>query len=90
MVAYPLHAAIKGEIGSNLFFCDQYVWEYANPTEKMFLYLDQTDLAMVIAAEDAHSAYFYDNRDGAITAKILTQNLLGEITELQERCVHPR
>jgi hypothetical protein len=90
VVAYPLHAAIEEEIGSNLFFCDQYVWEYANPTEKMFLYLDQTDVAMVVAAEDAHSAYFYDNRDGAITAKILTQNLLGKTKELSERCIHPR
>ncbi|MBD2059917.1 hypothetical protein H6F88_28670 [Oculatella sp. FACHB-28] len=90
LVAYPLHAAIEKEISSELFFCDQYVWEYANPTEQTLLYLDRVDLAMVVAAEDAHSAYFYDNSDGAITAKILTQNLLDETKKLRERCVHPR
>lgn len=90
LVAYPLHAAIENEIGSELFFSDQYVWQCANPSEQTLINLGQTDLAMVVAVEDAHSAYFYANLDGAITAKILTQNLLGETKKLSERCVHPR
>jgi len=90
LVAYPLYAAIENEIGSELFFSDQYVWQCANSYEQTLINVGQIDLAMVVAVEDAHSAYFYANLDGAITAKILTQNLLGETKKLSERCVHPR
>ena len=90
LIAYPLKAAIESEIGSNVLFFDQYVWQDANATEKALRNLGQSDLAMVIAAQDAHSSYFYDNLDGAITARIIRYNLLGEVESLAERCVNPR
>ncbi|WP_008315751.1 hypothetical protein [Leptolyngbya sp. PCC 6406] len=90
LMAYPLKAAIEDEISSKLLFFDQYVWQDANITEKTLRRLGQSDLAMVIAAEDAHSSYFYDNLDGAITARIIGHNLLGEIKKLEKRCVNPR
>jgi hypothetical protein len=45
---------------------------------------------MVVAAEDAHSSYFYDNLDGSITGRIIGYNLLGETKTLTERCISPR
>lgn len=90
LIAYPLKAAIEMEIDSALIFFDQYVWQYANGFEKALLNFGQSDLAMVIAAEDAHSSYFYDNLDGAITARIIGHNLSGETKKLVERCVSPK
>lgn len=90
LIAYPLKAAIEDEIGSQLLFCDQYVWQHANGTEKTLRNLGQPDTAMVVAAEDAHSSYFYDNLDGAITGRIITYNLLGETGKLLERCITPK
>ncbi len=87
LIAYPLKSAIEDEISPELLFFDQYVWQYANATEKTLINFGQSDLAMVVAAEDAHSSYFYDNLDGAITARIIGYNLLGEIKKLSERCV---
>jgi hypothetical protein len=90
LIAYPLKAAIEGEINSKLLFFDQYIWQDANGTEKTLRSFRQSDLAMVIAAEDAHSSYFYDNLDGAITGRIIGYNLLGETKKLAERCVCPQ
>lgn len=90
LIAYPLKAAIENEISSKILFFDQYVWQDANGTEKTLRSLGQPDLAMVIAAEDAHSSYFYDNLDGAITGRIIAYNLLGETKKLLERCITPR
>lgn len=90
LIAYPLKAAIENEISSKILFFDQYVWQDANGTEKTLRSLGQPDLAMVIAAEDAHSSYFYDNLDGAITGRIIAYNLLGETKKLLERCVTSR
>ena len=90
LIAYPLKAAIEDEIGSKIFFCDQYVWQYANPAERTLRTLGQLDLAMVVAAEDAHSSYFYNNLDGAITGRIVAYNLMGETKKLLERCVNPK
>ncbi|MEH1861232.1 MAG: hypothetical protein V7L21_25285 [Nostoc sp.] len=90
LIAYPLKAAIENEISSDLFFCDQYVWQDANATELTLRNMGQSDMAMVIAAEDAHSSYFYDNLDGAITARIISYNLLGETNKLLERCITPK
>lgn len=90
LIAYPLKAAIENEVSTKLLFFDQYVWQDANGTEKTLRQLGQSDLAMVIAAEDAHSSYFEDNIDGAITARIIGYNLLGETTKLVERCINPR
>lgn len=90
LIAYPLKAAIEDEVGPELLFFDQYIWQDANGAEKTLRNLGQLDLAMVVAAEDAHSSYFYDNLDGAITARIIGCNLLGEIKKLAERCVNPR
>jgi hypothetical protein len=90
LIAYPLKAAIENEISSKILFFDQYVWQDANGTEKTLRSLGQPNLAMVIAAEDAHSSYFYDNLDGAITGRIIAYNLLGKTNKLLERCVTPR
>lgn len=90
LIAYPLNAAIEAEISPQLQFFDQYVWQCANQSEQTLINLGQSDLAMVAAAKDAHSSYFYDNLDGAITAKIIANNLLGNIGKLKERCVHPK
>ncbi|AFY99480.1 hypothetical protein [Calothrix sp. PCC 6303] len=90
LIAYPLKAAIEGEISPELLFFDQYVWQDANGTELTLRNLGQSDLAMVVAAEDAHSSYFYDNLDGAITARIIGHNLLGATRELEQRCVSAR
>ena len=43
-IAYPLKAAIEDEIGSNIFFCDQYVWQDANVLEQSLRGLGQMDL----------------------------------------------
>lgn len=88
LIAYPLKAAIEDEIGSQIFFCDQYVWQYANAAEETLRNLGQFDLAMVVAAEDAHSSYFANNLDGAITGRIIANNLLGETKKLVERPVN--
>lgn len=90
LIAYPLKAAIEADISSDLLFFDQYVWQCANQTEQTLINMGQSDLAMIVAAEDAHSSYFYDNLDGAITARIIGYNLLGETQKLTERCVSPR
>lgn len=90
LIAYPLKAAIEDEISPELLFFDQYVWQCANTKEQTLINLRKLDLAMVVAAEDAHSSYFYDNIDGAITARIIGYNLLGETKKLAERCVSPR
>jgi hypothetical protein len=90
LIAYPLKAAIEDEIGSEVLFCDQYVWQDANEKERTLRTVGQSDLAMVIAAEDAHSSYFYDNLDGAITGRLIAYNILGETKKLLDRCVSPR
>ncbi|MEA5571051.1 hypothetical protein [Calothrix sp. UHCC 0171] len=90
LAAYPLNAAIKDEIGSKIFFCDQYVWQDANGTEKALNTIGKSDLAMVVGAEDAHSSYFYDNLDGAITSRLIAYNLLGKTENLKKRCITPR
>jgi hypothetical protein len=90
LIAYPLKAAIEDEIGSEVLFCDQYVWQDANEKERTLRTVGQSDLAMVIAAEDAHSSYFYDNLDGAITGRLIAYNILRETKKLLDRCVSPR
>ncbi len=90
LIAYPLQAAIKDEVGSSLLFLDQYVWQDANGAERTLRTLGNWDLAMVTAVEDAHSSYFRNNLDGDITARIITHNLLGETDQLLERCITPR
>lgn len=90
LIAYPLQAAIEEEINSDILFFDQYVWQDANGYEKTLRTMGQQYLAMVIAAEDAHSSYFYENLDGAITSRIIGYNLLGKIKNLEERYVNPR
>ncbi|MBE8991653.1 hypothetical protein [Nostoc sp. LEGE 12450] len=90
LIAYPLKAAIENEISSDLLFCDHYVWQYANGMEKTLNNMGQSDMAMVVGAEDAHSSYFYDNLDGEITSGIIAYNLLGKTQKLLERCVHPK
>lgn len=90
LIAYPLKTAIENEISSQLLFSDQYIWQCANAQEQTLLNLGQLDLAMVVGAEDAHSSYFYDNIDGAITARIIGHNLLGETNKLKERCINPK
>lgn len=89
LIAYPLKAAIDAETSQNILFFDQYVWQDANGTERTLRNLGQLDLAMVVASQDAHSSYFYDNLDGAVTARLIGYNLLGKIKELSERCVSP-
>lgn len=90
LIAYPLKAAIEGEISSNILFFDQYIWQNANGMEKTLINIGQQDMAMVIAAEDAHSSYFYDSLDGTITSRIIGYNLLRKIQNLEERCVNPK
>lgn len=90
MVAYPLESAIKSEIGSEVFFCDQYVWQDANGAERGLRHIGKPELAMVVAAEDAHSSYLQNNIDGAITGQLIAYNLLGKTNKLSERCVNPR
>lgn len=90
LIAYPLKAAIENEISPELLFCDQYVWQDANGTEQTLRNLGQYDMAMVVAAEDAHSSYFYDNLDGTITSRIIAYNLLGNIEKLSNRCINPK
>ncbi|PSB07635.1 hypothetical protein C7B76_27725 [filamentous cyanobacterium CCP2] len=90
LVAYPLKAAIENKVGNNLLYYDQYVWQCANGGEQTLRNLGQFDLAMVFAAEDAHSSYFYDNIDGTITGRIIAYNLIGDTQKLAERCVTPK
>lgn len=90
LMAYPLKAAIENEISPELLFCDQYVWQDANGTEHTLRKLGQYDMAMVVAAEDAHSSYFYDNLDGTITSRIIAYNLLGHTEKLLNRCINPK
>lgn len=91
LVAYPLMAAIKSEIKSDIFFSDQYVWQDANGAEAaLHLMSGQSDAAMAIAAEDAHSSYFQDNKDGRITARLISYNLTGNLDVLKQKCVTPR
>lgn len=90
LIAYPLKAAIEDEIGTEVLFYDQYVWQDANGMEKTLRTAGQSDLAMVIAAEDAHSSYFYDNLDGAITGRLIAYNLLGETKKFLDRCIIPK
>lgn len=87
LAAYPLKAAIENEINSDLLFSDQYVYQYANATELTLRNLGQWDLAMIVAAEDAHSSYLYDNLDGAITGRIIAYNLMGDTKKLLEKCI---
>lgn len=90
LMAYPLKAAIENEISPELLFCDQYVWQDANGTEHTLRKLGQYDMAMVVAAEDAHCSYFYDNLDGTITSRIIAYNLLGHTEKLLNRCINPK
>ncbi|MDB9496854.1 hypothetical protein PN441_10290 [Spirulina major CS-329] len=90
LIAYPLKAAIDNEISRKLDFFDQYIWQCANSFEQTFINLGQLDLAMTVAAKDAHSSYFQGNIDGTITAKIITDNLLGNSKRLKDRCIHPK
>lgn len=90
LIAYPLKAAIEKEISSEILFFDQYVWQDANGAEKTLRTIGQQDLAMVVAAGDAHSSYLQNNIDGIITSRIIGYNLLGKIKNLEERCVSPR
>jgi hypothetical protein len=86
-----LKAAIEDEISSKILFCDQFVWRDANGAEvALRISSGPSDLAMVTGAEDAHCSYFYDNKDGSITARIITYNLLGETEKLLKRCVTPK
>jgi len=91
LVAYPLMAAIKSEISPDIFFSDQYVWQDANSTEAtLHLMSGQSDAAMAVAAEDAHSSYFKNNKDGRITARLISYNLTGNLDVLKQKCVTPR
>lgn len=91
LVAYPLKTAVEDEISSEILLCDQYVWLDANAYEAaLHLSSGQSNLAMVTAAQDAHSSYLRDNLDGRITARIIAYNLLGQTDKLLKRCVTPR
>ncbi len=90
MIAYPLKAAIKHEINSDLLFSDQYVWQDGNGKERALRTIGSVELAMIVGASDAHSSYFADNIDGSITARIIGYNLLGEVGILFNRCVTPK
>jgi hypothetical protein len=89
LFAYPMKAAIKNEVGDNLFFTDQYVWQCANPLEQTLINLNRMDAAMLSAIKDAHSSYLKSNIDGRITARIVTYNLLGKTKKLSARTVTP-
>lgn len=88
LIAYPLWSAIKDEINENIFFSDQYIWLDANAAESRWRRFGQRDLAMVIAAKDAHSSYLYDNLHGKITGQIIAYNLTGKIEILSQKCIH--
>lgn len=91
LVAYPLAAAIEKELDPKVFFCDQYIWLDANIAEAaLHLTSGQSDSAMVIGAESAHSSYFKDIKDGSITARLIAYNLLGKVDLLAKRCVNPK
>jgi len=91
LVAYPLMAAIKSEISPDIFFSDQYVWQDANSTEAtLHLMSGQSDAAMAVAAEDAHSSYFNNNKDGRITARLISYNLTGNLDILKQKIVTPK
>ena len=90
MIAYPLKAAIKNEINSDLLFFDQYIWQDGNGKERGLRTIGSADLAMLVGASDAHSSYFADNIDGSITARVISYNLLGETNKLFTRCITPK
>jgi len=91
LVAYPLMAAIKSEISPDIFFSDQYVWQDANSTDAtLHLMSGQSDAAMAVAAEDAHSSYFKNNKDGRITARLISYNLTGNLDILKQKIVTPK
>lgn len=89
MIAYPLSSAIEDETNSNLLFFDQYVCQNANIAEKLIGWTN-SDLGMIVAAQDAHASYFADNINGSITAKIAAYNILGKTSILANRCVYSK
>jgi hypothetical protein len=74
LIAYPLGASFSiGLESKHVFFRDKYIWSDANPGETAARIMGQNDLAMAIAAKDAHSSYW----ENPISAKLITANLLG-------------
>lgn len=85
LIAYPM-SSIIGE-KTNVKFWDQYIWQDGN-TREQAVRSANSDLAMVIGAEDAHSSYLNNLRDGRITAKLIAYNLVEEKNiELDKRSV---
>jgi hypothetical protein len=87
LIAYPMASAIQNEVSPKLFFTDQYVWLNSNKVEPVLRNLGKQDEAMVTAASDAHSSYFINNLDGAITGRVTALNILGKIKELKEKSI---
>ena len=69
--SHPMKSAIKDEVSDDCFFVDQFVWLNANAQEPLLRSIGKQDGAMVVAAIQAHSSYFADNLDGAITGELL-------------------
>lgn len=88
LVAYPLKSAAEKEINPKILLSDQYIWRDANSTETLLhITKGQSDAAMVVAAEDAHSSYLNSHTSGRIAGRIISHNLLGETKELLEKLV---
>jgi len=85
LIAYPMKSAIKDEVSERLFFVDQFVWLNANAQEPLLRSIGKQDGAMVVAAIQAHSSYFADNLDGAITGEIIAKNLQNRVVALNSK-----
>lgn len=74
LIAYPLGSSFSiGLDAEHVFFRDKYIWSDANIGETSARMAGQDDLAMAIAANDAHASYW----GHPISAKLITANLLG-------------
>jgi hypothetical protein len=74
LIAYPLGSSFSiGLESKHVFFRDKYLSTDANVGETGARIMGQNDLAMAIAAQDAHSSYW----SNPISAKLITANLLG-------------
>jgi hypothetical protein len=85
LIAYPMKSAIKDEVSEQLFFVDQFIWLNANAKEPLLRGIGRHDEALVAAALQAHSSYFADNMDGAITGEVIAKNLQNRVVALNNK-----
>ena len=83
IIAYPIQASLNSKSIPGLFLRDKYIWADANAAERGARTFGQAHAAMAIGVTDAHGAYWHSPG----TARLITANLLGDVTAIDSATI---